>query len=252
MEVQQLDTLLRLIIAHLLADFVFQTDGLVKRKNSNGLRSGSFYIHLLTVGLLTYILLVRWSNWYAPLVLLIVHGLIDQGKILIKRDNTFVFVSDQLLHLISIVLVWFWITENSFSVVVVNIFEHYAWSEKYLSVFIAYILLMIPSGVLVGYLTKQWQSDIPKEVDESLKNAGKWIGIIERFLILSFILMNQWTPIGFLLAAKSVFRFGDLKGKEDQKKTEYILIGTLLSFSIAIIHGLALQYLINNIWQSLP
>jgi len=248
MEIQQLDILLRLIIAHLLADFIFQTDGLAKRKNSNGLRSRSFYIHLLTVGLFTYIFLAQWTNWYAPLVILIVHGLIDQGKVLLKRDNTFVFVTDQLLHLISIVFVWFWITENSFSDMIVQIFENYTWSEKYLSIFIAYILLTVPSGVLVGYLTKQWQSYITKDDDESLKNAGKWIGIIERFLILSFILLNQWTPIGFLLAAKSVFRFGDLKGKEDQKKTEYILIGTLLSFSIAIIHGLALQYLIINTW----
>ncbi|MDZ7776289.1 MAG: DUF3307 domain-containing protein [Bacteroidales bacterium] len=248
MQVQQLDILLRLIIAHLLADFVVQTDGLAKRKNSNGLLSGSFYIHLLTVGLLSYLLLAQWSNWYAPLVLLIVHGLIDQGKVFIKRDNTFVFVIDQLLHLISIILVWFWITENSFSILIVHVFENYTCSEKYLSIFIAYILVSVPSGVLVGYLTKEWQSDITKEYDESLKNAGKWIGITERFLILSFILMNQWTPIGFLLAAKSVFRFGDLKEKEEQKKTEYILIGTLLSFSIAIIHGLTLQYLINNIW----
>lgn len=248
MEIQQLDVLLRLIIAHLLADFVIQTDGLAKRKNSNGLRSGSFYIHLLAVGLLTYLILAQWSNWYAPLVLVIAHGLIDQAKVFIKRDNVFVFISDQLLHAISIVFVWFWITENSFSTLVVQGFEQYTWSEKYLTIFMVYILLSVPSGIFVGYLTKHWQSKVQKEGDESLKNAGKWIGIIERFLILSFVLMNQWTPIGFLLAAKSVFRFGDLKGKEDQKKTEYILIGTLLSFSIAIIHGLALLYLIDNIW----
>ncbi len=248
MEIQQLDVLLRLTIAHLLADFVFQTDGLAKRKNKIGYRSGSFYIHLLAVGLLTYILLAQWSNWYAPLVLVMAHGLIDQAKVFIKRDNAFVFISDQFLHIISIVFVWFWITENSFSTLVVQVFEHCTWSEKYLTLFMAYILLSVPSGVLVGYLTKQWQSNLQKENDESLKNAGKWIGIIERFLILSFILMKQWTPIGFLLAAKSVFRFGDLRGKEDQKKTEYILIGTLLSFSIAIIHGLALHYLMNNIW----
>ena len=70
MEIQHLDILLRLIIAHLLADFVFQTDGLAKRKNRIGFRSGSFYIHLLTVGLLTYILLAQWANWYVPLVLI--------------------------------------------------------------------------------------------------------------------------------------------------------------------------------------
>lgn len=247
MEIQQVDILLRLFIAHLLADFVFQTDELAKRKNSYGLRSGSFYIHLLTLGLLTYVFLAQWANWYAPLVLVIVHGLIDQGKVLIKRDNAFVFVADQLLHFISIVWVWFWITENAFSHLLVQFIEHHTWSEKFLAIFIAYILVSLPSGVLVGYLTKQWQSKIPNENDESLKNAGKWIGIIERFLILSFILLNQWTPIGFLLAAKSVFRFGDLKGKEDQKKTEYILIGTLLSFFIAIMHGLVLQYVINNV-----
>jgi ABC-type proline/glycine betaine transport system permease subunit len=72
--------------------------------------------------------------------------------------------------------------------------------------------------------------------------------VIERFLILSFILINQWAAIGFLLAAKSIFRFGDLKEGKYQKKTEYILIGTLMSFSIALVHGLILRYLMNNIW----
>jgi len=247
MEIQELDILLRLIIAHLLADFIFQTDARAKSKNSKGLLSISFYIHLLTVGLLTYILLAQWSNWYAPLAIIIVHGLIDQGKVLIKRDNVYIFAIDQLLHIISIVLVWSWITENQFSNLLVHFLSTNNWNDKQLAIFITYLISTIPSGVFVGYLTKQWQTDITTEEDESLKNAGKWIGIIERFLILSFILMNQWTPIGFLLAAKSVFRFGDLKEKKDQKKTEYILIGTLLSFSIAILLGFALQYFINLI-----
>jgi len=49
--------------------------------------------------------------------------------------------------------------------------------------------------------------------------------------------------VGFLLTAKSVFRFGDLKESKDRKLTEYILIGTLLSFGIAIIVGLSYLYL---------
>jgi hypothetical protein len=47
-----------------------------------------------------------------------------------------------------------------------------------------------------------------------------------------------------LIAAKSVFRFGDLKESKDRKLTEYILIGTLLSFAMAIITALACIYLI--------
>lgn len=38
--------------------------------------------------------------------------------------------------------------------------------------------------------------------------------------------------VGFLLAAKSVFRFGDLRDDQDRKRTEYVLIGTLLSFGL--------------------
>ncbi|MDK2969458.1 MAG: hypothetical protein PWQ65_561, partial [Bacteroidota bacterium] len=41
-----------------------------------------------------------------------------------------------------------------------------------------------------------------------------------------------------LVAAKSVFRFGDLKDSGNRKLTEYILIGTLLSFGIAIVTGM--------------
>ena len=44
--------------------------------------------------------------------------------------------------------------------------------------------------------------------------------------------------IGFLLAAKSIFRFGDLNKAQELRNTEYILIGTLTSFAIAISIGL--------------
>lgn len=80
MEVQQLDILLRLTLAHLLADFVFQTDAVVKSKRSKGLGSVNFYIHLLIVGLLTYVFLAQWTNWYLPMILTGVHGIIDLAR----------------------------------------------------------------------------------------------------------------------------------------------------------------------------
>jgi hypothetical protein len=72
----------------------------------------------------------------------------------------------------------------------------------------------------------------------SLENAGQLIGMIERVLVLVFIFVGQWEGVGFLLAAKSVFRFGDLKDARDTKLTEYVLIGSLLSFGMAIITSL--------------
>jgi hypothetical protein len=79
---------------------------------------------------------------------------------------------------------------------------------------------------------------------ESLQNAGKWIGVLERLLVLTFVLVDQWAAIGFLLAAKSVFRFGDLKNDRDRMKTEYILIGTLLSFTFTIGIGIIARILL--------
>lgn len=244
MEIQQLDVLLRLIIAHLLADFVFQTNAIAESKKYRGLNSRNFYLHLLLVGALTWILLARLDLWYAVLALTGIHGLIDQLKYMLKKDTIAIFLADQFFHFLSLVFIWLWITDNSLKDLLPVFLTTQSPTPKLLLYSIAFILVTLPSGVLVGYLTRPWHKDIQSEGAESLQNAGKWIGILERFLILLFVIVNQWAAIGFLLAAKSVFRFGDLREGADQKKTEYILIGTLISLSIAIVTGLALKLIV--------
>ena len=66
---------------------------------------------------------------------------------------------------------------------------------------------------------------------DGLVNGGQIIGQLERGLIFLFIFIEQPAAIGFLVMAKSIFRFKDAR---DQKLAEYILIGILLSFSTAI------------------
>ena len=83
--------------------------------------------------------------------------------------------------------------------------------------------------------------------DDSLKSAGKYIGVLERIFAFGFIILNQWSAIGVLIAAKSVFRFGDLSRAKDRKLTEYMLIGSLLSFGLAIVIGLLYNYFIKLI-----
>ena len=93
----------------------------------------------------------------------------------------------------------------------------------------------------------KWSNDLKDIEDkESLKNAGKYIGILERLFVFIFVISGNWVGIGFLLAAKSVFRFGDLKESNDRKLTEYILIGTLLSIGIAMAIGMGVLKLIEN------
>jgi hypothetical protein len=94
-----------------------------------------------------------------------------------------------------------------------------------------------PASVMMRKFISRWTPDNEEHGSASLEEAGKYIGIFERLFVFAFILGGHWEAVGFLLAAKSVFRFGDLKDSKDRKLTEYVLIGTLLSFGIAMLAG---------------
>jgi hypothetical protein len=75
-------------------------------------------------------------------------------------------------------------------------------------------------------------SDENKPVDEKEYNAGRVIGMLERILIYLFVLVNEITVIGFIIAAKGFTRFKELDKRDF---AEYVLIGTLLSAFFALI-----------------
>ena len=79
-------------------------------------------------------------------------------------------------------------------------------------------------------------------VDSKEYNAGRFIGILERILIFFFVLMSQYTAIAFIIAAKGFTRFKDLDQREF---AEYVLIGTLLSSSSAVLAALFVKTIIS-------
>ena len=103
---------------------------------------------------------------------------------------------------------------------------------KIFCIIASYIVALFPAGWGINSFLSRYESEI--EMGEGLKNAGKYIGWLERFLIVTFVWAGEISAIGFIIAAKSVFRFGEIKGKENRKLAEYILIGTLASFSLAL------------------
>lgn len=99
--------------------------------------------------------------------------------------------------------------------------------------------------MVINVLLANWAKALEESEGESLVNAGRYIGILERLMVFIFVLTDHWEAIGFLLAAKSIFRFGDLKESKDRKLTEYILIGTLLSFGIALLTGMLIKWFLS-------
>jgi hypothetical protein len=79
--------------------------------------------------------------------------------------------------------------------------------------------------------------------ERGFPDGGKLIGQLERFLIYLFVLAGRPEGVGFLVAAKSVFRFGELTKPANRLEAEYITIGTLMSFS----WGLAVA-LVTKLW----
>lgn len=226
-------------IAHFLTDFAFQPDNVAKDKNKSGFRSRFLKWHTLIVFLLSWILSFQWSFIYGALVITLSHWLVDGFK---KRlyDNPklkiYAFFIDQALHVLFILLV-------------VSLFTHFfeikplfdlTLTTKSLFLIAGFLFCTKPANILIKEIFIAFEINVNQNGDESndLPNAGKLIGIIERWLVLIFILLNQFEAVGFLIAAKSILRYKE----GDTLKTEYVLIGTMLSFAIAIAIGVAIDF----------
>ncbi len=109
---------------------------------------------------------------------------------------------------------------------------------KVLLLVLAYLLILNPCSRVLALALRPWNPAV-QQAGLYLPMAGKAIGMVERSLILSCVLLDQTAAIGFIIAAKSIFRFGDLTGQSERKLTEYVLLGTLLSVAMSVFIGLA-------------
>ncbi|MES3631198.1 MAG: hypothetical protein PPP56_13625 [Longimonas sp.] len=92
------------------------------------------------------------------------------------------------------------------------------------------LLVIYGGGWWVGRMLARYDSAI---TEEGLPGAGRLIGYAERTLILVFVLVSAPAAIGFLVTAKSIFRFDSMQ--RGRAHAEYIIIGTLLSFAYAVV-----------------
>ena len=230
--------LLRLFFAHIVADFFLQTKWMVAGKENGGKqRMMMLTLHSLIHSLIAYLFVGEWTLWYIAIVIFVTHFFIDWCKIKLHGNNVSAFLIDQLSHAVVIFMLWMTIIPSSISDIIkdgIEIFPENMWV-----IVVAYAMMLRPSAILMSLLLKRWQ--MFSMANSSLPEAGKWIGYLERILILTFVITDNMEGVGFLLAAKSVFRFGDLNKAKDIKTTEYVMIGTMTSFAIAIIIGLLIR-----------
>jgi len=99
----------------------------------------------------------------------------------------------------------------------------------------AYIIVSIIGAYFIKLMLRRYEKEVETR---GLIGAGMVIGIVERVMVLTFVLVNQYTAITVIFAAKSIARFNELK---DRKMAEYYLIGTLVSITFALLAGIVVR-----------
>jgi hypothetical protein len=226
-----INILLHLLIIHSAVSLIFGFKNLTNEVRKKKIKSKWLYISSAIYALLIYLISLSWKDiWILPLAF--VAHFLAYLIMIPKRRNLFNFFLSQILLIFVLIAIWLLITENYLSLIfglIVILWN----SKRVLLVILGFILLIWPSGYIIGIATEPLRKQI-KEA-KGLEKAGLWIGILERTLIYIFVLSGNVMAIAFLITAKTIFRFGEIKDHSRRKEAEYILIGTLFSFSLALL-----------------
>lgn len=215
-----IELLIALVTAHLLADFVFQTTHMVLNKR----RPLILLMHGVHVFAITALL--SGGAMVLALGIALSHVAIDAIRAAYGRDTLRIYLLDQSAHIAllfgAVLLLPVWMLEPWWPPLSGGLIQ----TALVLS---GLITATLAGGPAVGHLMARYKSDAQPE---GLEYAGRVIGLMERGLIFLMVMIGEPSGIGFLIAAKSILRFDTVS--RDQKMSEYVIIGTLASFGWAL------------------
>lgn len=208
------------LLAHVLADFQLQSQKIADLKSR---RLNFLILHLVIVvlPLLLLVLILPKYLLYFGLVWLS-HALIDflkyrlNSSIVRHHAQKFVFLLDQLLHLISIFALYFLLGQQQNSAP--------NWlSERYLMLQALFFFALTgkPINILFKLFFSKYQAG--EDSRETIAGAGAMIGILDRLIMGLSLIFGQFTAIGLVFTAKSIARYNKIS--ESQSFAEYYLIG---------------------------
>ena len=234
--------IISMILAHLIGDYVLQTDKIAKRK------SESLYgvvLHCIVVAGITFLFVLPFSPiwWQGALFISISHFLIDAIQLPISKTfksgrlPLIRFLIDQLLH---------------FSVIVAALsiggYINHAEIWSYLSAevqrypaliyILAYTILAMPAWVLLEFVGYGLVEGSPPNFAQA---TNKYTSSLERWLILTCVILGQYLLIPAVTVPK-VF----IEKRELQRNTgtNLYLIKYLASIGLALGIGLGLRLIL--------
>lgn len=236
------ETLVLLLTGHLLGDFLFQTGWMVANKQ----KPQVLVIHVTVVVMVTALLL---GSLHWPVLLLIYgsHLAMDAIKTWVLSDKLGAFVFDQFVHIAVVIGLSLAYPDAASQSIWLKLLPEQGASLLYAALtVVSALLLAIPAGgYLIGTMMRPMVEELGGEL-QGLRHGGQYIGWLERALVVLFVFTGQPGSVGFVLAAKSILRFGDIKNNAHRRVAEYIIIGTFLSFGWALLIANAAYYALQH------
>ena len=242
-----------LVAAQLAGDFLLQTGGMVRNKRRALVLLG----HTGVLAGLSYLLCGLWTRWEIPAVIFLTHALIDFTKVRSAKGGPYPFIIDQAAHLAVIGALTLFLARSGDAWPL--------WPGIFGSAYLRVLVLISGATASIkagGFIIGLAVAPIQQQLAEAsaaergasgrdpggFERGGLIIGQLERALIFLLMLTGQAGGIGFLIAAKSILRFGEAQDPHHRKEAEYIIIGTLMSFG----WGILLGYLTLVVLQQFP
>lgn len=228
---------IHLLVGHLLGDFVFQTTKLSKLKM---VKIRYLLLHILLVFLSLFITSLGYLSFRFITCVIIIAAIhvIDYLKKYTKKDMVTFFL-DQAIHISSLVLVpgAFGLLDLSKVYNILLSFNH----NKVIWIYLAgYVASIFAGRIVIQILISEI---IPSTKNSNGSNISAYIGMVERLIVTTLAILNQYTAIGIIFAIKGAARKGFMESS--QENGEYYFLGTGLSFAIGILTAIAINYLIS-------
>jgi hypothetical protein len=240
--------LVPLLAAHVLGDFLLQPRGLARAKH----RLPHLLAHTLVVTAITYALCGRWLDWRLPVAVFALHTLVDAMKAHLLPRNLAAFLADQAAHVAGLAAIAAWLGGSSAEPFWGSLLGEVFYDGAVLVA--GLVLATRGAGFAVGLGVQPFLDELEAQgrdeadrvapLARGFQSGGQTIGYLERGLILLLVLVGQGQGVGFLLAAKSILRFGELKDPRHRMEAEYIIIGTLASFVAGLAVAFAVQWVL--------
>lgn len=252
MTLEARQVLVCLLAAHILGEFLFRTDHPAQRRRWANLAG-----HAAVVSGLSYLLCGLWTLWPIPVVVLVAHLAIDGTRVRWRDRGPVGFLVELGAQTLVLTTLAWWAGQMSGGPEWIL-----RWGPTYLRVLIllgGFVLSTHAGGALIGLAVRPLLAELREAQRHRLRgiepesrgfeNGGRWIGRLERGLIFLFIHIGQPAGIAFLIAAKSIFRFGEVSEHRHRMEAEYILIGTLMSFGYGILTAWLTKLLLALSWS---